>query len=181
VSTAPTETRAQRFDSLVAVVLEPLQRYARRRAEPHLADDVVSDALLVLWRRLDDVPLDAQIPWALSVARGCFANRRRAQDRQENLVRRLHSERALNDVRVPVDADPELEAALRRIDDADREVLRLWAWESLEAREIAVVLGITPNAASIRLHRAKQRLRRALGRGKSAVADGHEHVGHEER
>jgi RNA polymerase sigma-70 factor (ECF subfamily) len=60
---------------------------------------------------------------------------------------------------------------------ADAEVLRLWAWEELAPREIALVLGITPNAASIRLHRAKARLRARLeadpgfeGTGRKAAA-----------
>ncbi|HWT23737.1 MAG TPA: sigma-70 family RNA polymerase sigma factor, partial [Solirubrobacteraceae bacterium] len=51
-----------------------------------------------------------------------------------------------------------------RLGDKDREVLRLWAWEQLAPREIAVVLGITPNAASVRLHRATKRLRDSLGK-----------------
>ena len=38
----------------------------------------------------------------------------------------------------------------------------LWAWEELAPREIALVLGVTPNAVSIRLHRAKGRLRELL-------------------
>ena len=42
-------------------------------------------------------------------------------------------------------------------------MLRLWAWEDLRPQEIAVVLGITANAASIRLHRAKGRLAAELG------------------
>ena len=51
-----------------------------------------------------------------------------------------------------------------------REVLRLWAWEELAPREIAVVLGTTPNAVSIRLHRAKARLRDELARKDPARA-----------
>ena len=42
--------------------------------------------------------------------------------------------------------------------DSDREILHLWAWERLEPAEIAVVLGVTPNAVSIRLNRAKKKL-----------------------
>ena len=49
-----SDRRASR--TLVDQVYEPLQRYARRRGDPPAADDVVADALLVLWRRLDDVP-----------------------------------------------------------------------------------------------------------------------------
>lgn len=44
----------------------------------------------------------------------------------------------------------------------DQEVLRLTAWEGLAPAEIARVLGISPNAAAIRLHRARGRLRHEL-------------------
>ena len=46
--------------------------------------------------------------------------------------------------------------------ESDREVLRLFAWEQLTTAEIAVVLGVSANAAGVRLHRAKERLRNAL-------------------
>ena len=53
-------------------------------------------------------------------------------------------------------------AALSGLRADDREVLQLWAWEQLEPAEIAKVLGISANAVSIRLHRAKKRLRERL-------------------
>ena len=62
----------------------------------------------------------------------------------------------------------------RRIDDlrpADAEVLRLWAWEDLGPTEIAEVLSISVNAANLRLHRARHRLREQLG--KPEQASGH--------
>ena len=40
----------------------------------------------------------------------------------------------------------------------------LWAWEELAPREIATVTGLTANAVSIRLHRAKKRLAAELDR-----------------
>ena len=48
----------------------------------------------------------------------------------------------------------------------DTELLRLWAWGRLSASEIAEVLDVTPNAASIRLHRARERLRELLDDGR---------------
>jgi RNA polymerase sigma-70 factor (ECF subfamily) len=47
----------------------------------------------------------------------------------------------------------------------------LWAWEGLAPREIATVTGLTPNAVSIRLHKAKKALAAALG--KTAPHAGH--------
>jgi RNA polymerase sigma-70 factor, ECF subfamily len=57
-----------------------------------------------------------------------------------------------------------------RADDA--ELRRLWAWEQLTPAEIATVLGISANAASIRLHRARERLRGQLR--KIGARSGHE-------
>jgi RNA polymerase sigma-70 factor (ECF subfamily) len=51
-------------------------------------------------------------------------------------------------------------AALARLNDADAEVLRLDAWEQLPAVSIAAVLGIEPDAARQRLHRARRKLAR---------------------
>ncbi len=146
--------RRRRFEAVVAVVYEPVQRYLRRRTDDATADDVLGDVLLVLWRRLDDVPADATLPYAYGVARGCLANSQRSAARQLRLVQRLsHQPRA-----DPSDDDA-LAEALESLPEGDRELLRLWAWEQLAPAELALVLGISANAASIRLHRAKQKLK----------------------
>jgi RNA polymerase sigma-70 factor (ECF subfamily) len=149
-------TREERFEALMAEVYGPLQRFLRRRSDD--GDDVLADTMLVLWRRLDDVPEDAALPWAYGVARGCLQNARRSDERRWSLLRRVAAEPDPS----PPDEDPELAEAFARLPAPDREVLRLWAWEQLQPREIAVVLDITPNAASIRLHRATVKLRTHL-------------------
>ncbi|MBI3687044.1 MAG: sigma-70 family RNA polymerase sigma factor [Actinobacteria bacterium] len=161
--------RRRRFETFVAEVYEPLQRYLRRRIDPASADDVLGDTLLVMWRRVDDIPAEASLAWCYGVARGCLANRRRGADRHLKLVHRLAGERQP----APASDDPVLGEALGRLPEGDREVLRLWAWEVLPPREIAVVLGITPNAASIRLHRAMQKLKAELLRRKDNGSPGH--------
>ena len=169
MSPVPGDARAAAFEALVTETYDAMLRYLVRRTDPATADDVLGDALLVLWRRFDDVPADARLPWCLGVARGCLANRVRGDLRRRRLTERLADEaRTASD---PA-ADPDLDAALAALPGKDRELLRLWAWEGLAPREIAVVLGITPNAASIRLHRAIGKLRATLGR-KTPVAPGH--------
>ena len=54
------------------------------------------------------------------------------------------------------DRGPDLAEALEALREEDAELLRLWAWEQQTPAEIAAVLDITPNAASIRLHRARR-------------------------
>ena len=156
------------FEALVADVYEPLQRYLRRRTDPATADDVLGDVLLVLWRRAEDIPADAILAWCYGVARGCLANSLRGAARQQKLVRRLAAEAPI----ASAHDDPALDEALQALSGGDRELLRLWAWEQLAPREIALVLAISPNAASIRLHRATKKLRTELTRRKDTGGPG---------
>lgn len=164
------DQRRVRFDTLAREALPLLARYLRRRADPETADDALGDTLVVMWRRFDDVedlPQGSRLPWCYGVARGCLANARRANDRRRRLVRRLTAQPVQRSPSGPhgdsEQHDDELYTALETLSDTDREVLRLWAWEQLQPREIGVALGISANAASIRLHRATERLRIRLG------------------
>lgn len=156
--TSAAERRAG-FERLVAEAYEPLQRFLRRRTDPATAEDVLGDVLLVLWRRVDDIPDEAPVAWAYGVARGCLANAARGHARQERLVQRLAAEPAAG-TETPEHAA--LEEALAALPEADRELLQLWAWEHLQPKEIAAVLGISANAASIRLHRAIGKLKKSM-------------------
>ena len=158
--------RRDRFEAIVADVYDPLQRYLRRRATADEAGDVLSDVLLTVWRRLGDVPEGAVLPWSYGVARRALSNHRRAATRHLKLVERLESERPLVVEDDPAGQleDPELADALAGLPVADQEILRLWAWEQLEPREIALTLGSTANAVSLRLSRARKKLADALAR-----------------
>jgi len=148
-------------------------RFARRRADPETAEDVVSEALLVLWRRLDEVPADGATPWAIGVTRWCLANAERSARRQRGLVAKVARLSTSGDVVTPAgDEDKALHDALATLSANDRELLRLWAWDDLRPGEIAIVLGISTKNVSVRLHRAKQRLATALSNveGRAAVA-----------
>ncbi len=166
--------------ALVALVGEPVRRYLHRRIDAATADDVYGDVLLVLWRRLDDVPDDPNhaLPWAIVVARQCLANTQRSERRRTRLVGRiiaidppsLTTDDPATNAAHATDRDATLRTALARLRRDDAELLRLWAWEELTPTQLAVALGITPNAVSIRLHRAKARLKAEL---KDVASAGH--------
>ena len=167
------EARRERFEALVPALVDPLRRFLARRTDPATADDVLAETLLVCWRRLDDVP-EEPLPWAYGVARNCLANATRGVRRQERLAARI----AVVDPPASTTAgpgegdDPDLDEAIHALREEDAELLRLWAWEQLTPAEIAAVLDVTPNAVSIRLHRAREKLREELR--KSGAAAGHE-------
>jgi RNA polymerase sigma-70 factor (ECF subfamily) len=56
-----------------------------------------------------------------------------------------------------------LAAALAGIAPRDRDVLLLVAWAGLSGEEAAQALGIPPGTARSRLHRARKKVRAALG------------------
>jgi RNA polymerase sigma-70 factor (ECF subfamily) len=163
------EARA-RFEAVARELIGPLRRFLARRTDAATADDVLGDTLLVCWRRYADLPAEP-LPFAYGVARLCLANADRGARRQRRLAGRIATLDPPQELPEPV-GDDRLAEALARLPDMDAEVLRLWAWEQLTAGEIATVLDLTPNAASIRLHRAKGRLRQLLR--KIDEAAGHE-------
>lgn len=150
--------REQRFSALLDAVASDVRRYLVRRAGEQTADEVLAEVMVVLWRRLDDVPTDEPLAWCYGVARRCLANVLRGEKRRLKLVDRLARERSGPEVAARSDAEDTLSQALALLNDDDREVLTLWAWEGLEPRHIATTLGISANAAAIRLHRARKRL-----------------------
>lgn len=167
--------REERFTTLAGLVSEPLRRYLARRTDLDTAQDVLAETLVVLWRRLDDVPTDNPLPWCYAVARGCLANATRAARRQHRLVERLSLVQARGCFEPLLD-DADLHDALGRLSEHDRELVRLWAWEQLAPQEIAVALGVTPNAARIRLHRARAKLRQNLASRNVSGGAGQEQV-----
>jgi RNA polymerase sigma-70 factor (ECF subfamily) len=157
----------QRFRALVAEVADPVRRYLWRRTDPTTAEDVLAETLVVLWRRFDDPPHDA-VPWAIGIARNVLANAQRAAARRDRLAARIA---ALDPPPVAApevddDEDREVRRVLALLKPADAEVLRLWAWEHLEPRGIGKVLGISANAAAVRLHRARRRFEQAFGKNR---------------
>ncbi|WP_134766877.1 sigma-70 family RNA polymerase sigma factor [Nocardioides sp. 1609] len=167
-----SEGRRERLEDVAAEIVEPLRRYLARRTDAATADDVLADTLLVCWRRIDEVPDDA-LPWAYGVARRCLANAERGARRQRRVAGRIAVVDPPAAATAPSGpADEAVGEALAALPASDAELLRLWAWEQLTPSEIAVVLDVTPNAASIRLHRARGRLREELR--KIGVGAGHE-------
>jgi len=158
--TEPTE----RFRGLFAATERDLLAYALRRVErPEDAADVVAETFLVAWRRIDAVPPgDEARLWLYGVARRQLANHRRGQLRRTRLADRLRRELpvALASARAPEDHRvAAVHAALARLDEEDREILRLTSWEDLTPAQIATVLGIPGVTVRSRLHRARKRLR----------------------
>jgi len=151
------------FGDLVEAHWERLVRLARSVAGGAEAEDVVQDALVVAWTRLERLSEPAKFgPW---VSRIVFRRCLRANRRQRGRI-------ALDTIPEPSGScDPEASISawqvLARLAPRQRAVLHLTAVEGMTDAEIAPVLGIT--AASVRAHRRRARasVARIVGGGRS--------------
>ncbi len=153
--------RRRQLEALFVAHGAAVRAYAARRVAAGDADDVASDVFVVAWRRLEDVPDDA-LPWLLACARRIVANQVRGTRRQAALRHRLALERP-----APAEltiADTRLAQGLATLSAEDREALMLVVWEGLDHTRAAVVVGCSPRAFSMRVHRARRRLAAALAR-----------------
>ena len=130
-------------------------------ADPSDEDDLMQEILLALWRSLPSFRgASKESTWIYQVALHIALSRRRASRRQADHV-------PLDSVTEPsrdgeAAAHGRLQwtavlAALRRVAPVNRALLLL-ALEGASQQDIADVLGITPNAAGVRLHRARRQL-----------------------
>lgn len=155
----------QRFTALYREHHPAVDAYVRRRLGGSPAsDDVVAEVFLTAWRRLDEIPRKAVLPWLYATARRTLANAYRAEQRRldlmEEVARQPHGHAA--DPAEGVTGQFAVAAAFGALSETDREVLRLALWEELPARQAAKVVGCSTAAFHVRLHRARARLRHHL-------------------
>lgn len=131
------------------------------------AEDVVAGAFLELWRRRDAVRIvdGSVLPWLLVTATNLARNRTRGLRRHRTAIEQMT--RSLPSVDAAATAEDriaraELFAAVTSLGERDAALLVLTALDELSPTEAAAALGISPGAARVRLHRARNRLRHRL-------------------
>jgi RNA polymerase sigma-70 factor (ECF subfamily) len=159
------EDDRERFERIYRENFRTVLRFAAARIDPERAKDVAAETFLVAWRRLDDIPTEPR-PWLLGVARKVIAGQFRSEKRRDALAVRVGAEHDTSagpaDLAAVLADRDEVLAAFAALGERDREVLRLVAWDGLDAAEAAEVLDVTRLAFAVRLHRARRRLARAL-------------------
>ena len=156
-----SETRGEAwFDAIFRAHASDVQRYFMRRTAPSDAADLTADVFTTAWRRREDVPTGAELPWLYRTAGYVLANHRRKGRPVPVAV--LPEESDDTDPADLVIADLTLRAAFERLGSRDRRILLLHAWEGLDGAALATVLGISRGGADAALSRARARLREAF-------------------
>ena len=156
--------REHLFESFYEAVHPDLVRFVQRRVHPDHAEDVVAEAFLVVWRRLEELPRgdDDARAWVFGIARNLLLRTRRGELRRRALGVRLADASSLPPAGSDADrvvSRVDLGNAWRLLSEVHQEALGLSVFEGLKAPQAAAVLGISPVAFRLRLSRARRALR----------------------
>jgi RNA polymerase sigma-70 factor, ECF subfamily len=179
-------------DRLLTCHRESLRRVISLRLDPAVAgrvdaSDIVQDVLLEASQRLADYLRNPAMPfhlWLRHIARDHVIDahrrhrlaQRRSVDREQPAVPAVLADRSSLDLAAqfidqeltPASAairqelQRRLQSALNSLDEDDREVICMRHFEQLSNQDVALALGLTEAAASMRYLRALRRLRALL-------------------
>jgi RNA polymerase sigma factor (sigma-70 family) len=163
----------QAFTELFERHFAAIDRWLHRRVGAPLAEDLAAETFTRAFdhrERFDRSYADAR-PWLFGIAANLVHDHRRTELRRLRALARVQRRDAAT-VDVAADADaradaaaagPAIAAALADLRSEERDVLLLVAWAGLEYEEVATATGVPIGTVRSRLHRARQRLRIALG------------------
>ncbi len=170
------------FEWLVRTYLAPLRAVALRLLQnPADADDAVQEAFLAAYRGFDRFRGDARLgTWLHRIVVNAALQRLRRARRQadgevdiDTLLPRFRENgypehfhqpwvQPVDDLVTQAETREQVREMIDRLPESYRTVLILRDIEELDTAESAELLGITPAALKVRLHRARQALRNLL-------------------
>ena len=138
----------------------------RRCSSAEDAADCLAETYLLAWKKRDEMPSGAETrPWLFGVARNVMRRGNELRDRTAAAAGALAAElERIGAVCPPLDlAEPDpVIAAVRNLPELDQEIITMLIWDELAPREIAAIIGLTPNVVRVRAHRARAKLKAAL-------------------
>jgi RNA polymerase sigma factor (sigma-70 family) len=169
---AESRTDSESFAALFDRYADMLYRYISRRLGPDLAEDLVGETFLVAFagRNKYDLSYADARPWLFGIATNLISRHRRTEAARYRALQRSPVEdvveSAADRVTAGVTAEasrPVLARALAGLTAKDRNVLLLIAWGDLSYEEVARALDVPVGTVRSRLHRARRKVRAALG------------------
>lgn len=136
------------------------RQWALRQAD---AEDVVQEAFVRFWRSRETVADPAS--YLFASVKHCALDRQRKRQRQarrEEAVARPEGESLFAGVPEQAEREVTIDAALRSLPEAQREVLVLKIWGNLTFPQVAATLRISANTAASRYRYALARMREQL-------------------
>lgn len=164
------ETPTLTLDAVYRAHAADLSRFIRRHDATEETADVLHEVFLVLRRKLPDFRGESSLRTFLySIALRVVVARRRKRKLRRLLFLEREAELAPRDELATPHAEAERSQAaavvtrvLDRLSERDRALIVLFELEGLPASEIAPIVGSSPNAVWVGIHRARARFRAAF-------------------
>jgi RNA polymerase sigma-70 factor (ECF subfamily) len=147
--------------------------------DPDDAEDTAQETFVRAWKHLQRFdPTRPLRPWLLSIASNLSSNRRRSAARYLSaLMRGFRAEpppAAVEEKSLQQIEASDLWRAVQRLHEADQQIIYLRYFLDLSVAETAETLNIAEGTVKSRLSRALEKLRAAMQRDVSALAEGRE-------
>ena len=158
-----------RLDDLLRANSSDLLAYFARRVDiPADAADLLSELMIVVWRRQRNIPATDQDarPWMFGIARNVLRTHHRSARRKSAIAERLRLE--LTAVQGTTTTGPdageraEAAAAVAALPTDLRELVTLVHWDGLSIVDAGTACGVNASTARSRYARARMLLREAL-------------------
>ena len=159
--------RENRLEGLIRANASDVLAYLERRIDARAdAADILSETLIVAWKKAGRAPID-EIDgrmWLFAIARNALLNARRAARRRLAATERLRSELEHSPAKLGEDVLDAIAVrrAVQQLPHELGELVELVHWEGFSVVEAAQVMGISASTARSRYMSAKGRLRAAL-------------------
>jgi len=140
----------------------PIAKYLARRVEFGQVEDLCSEVFEIAWQKREQAAEGYELPWLYRIAGFVIANSRRKTAGRSRLFSALSvADHAPSAESIAI-ADIALADAWRKLSAAERGILALVAFEGLRVDQVATAMGLSANAVSIRVHRARAKLAELL-------------------
>ena len=164
VETDHDKQKIQRvYEKYYGLMMYIASRYCPRQSD---AEDVVHDAIIKIIKHLDCVDTSDEVrtkSFCTTVVKHTALDRLKAKESHVISMEDMQEQSVhVNDFAISNDAYADLVREIRALDDPCRIVLTLRYVNDLPIKQIAVLLEVSESAVSMRLTRAKRKLRKAL-------------------
>jgi RNA polymerase sigma-70 factor (ECF subfamily) len=152
----------EQFSEVFREHLPALTRYLSRRVVIDDVEDLAANVFEIAWMKRAQVVSGEELPWLYRIAAFQVANYRRRLNTSASFMRLQRSVESAPSPEALAVLDFDLAQAWKTLTPGEAELLALVAFEDLPIGDAAKVLQITPNAASLRLLKARKKLEAAL-------------------
>lgn len=150
------------FREVYREFLGPIRAYLARRVAYGEVEDLAADVFALAWKKRSTVTRGEELPWLYRIASYVVANHRRRERHRLDRLWLFHTPDSAPAADAMEETDPAVASAWGKLTPVEREVLALVIVDGVGVGDVAQVMGVSPNAVSIRVHRAKKRLARLL-------------------